>query len=81
MTKLLIGTDAVTFSHESPDQVLWPTLTGKRRYFTSLEQARWENGMSRIYGGVHWMSDHTAADNAGNLIARQAFNTMFPRRV
>lgn len=80
MTKLLIGTDAVSFSHESPDQVLWPSLTGKRRYFTSLDQARIENGMSRIYGGVHWMSDHNAANKAGNLIARHAFNTMFAKR-
>lgn len=81
MTKLILGTDAVTFSHESPDQVLWPTLTGKRRYFTSLDAARDENGMSRIYGGVHWMSDHKAADNAGNQIARHAHKTMFQRRV
>jgi len=81
MTKLLIGTDAVNFANESPDQVLWPTLTGKTRYFTSLEQARVENGMSRMYGGVHWMSDHNAADDAGNKIARQAFATMFQRRV
>lgn len=77
MTKLLIGTDAVNFSHESPDQVLWPSLTGKRRYFTSLDQAAHENGWSRLYGGVHWLADHEAADNAGRLIARHAFETMF----
>ncbi len=80
MTKLILGTDAVSFSHESPDQVLWPMLKGKRRYFTSLEQAAWENGWSRIFGGVHWLSDHEAADNAGRKIARQAFSTMFPRK-
>ncbi|MEO0463626.1 MAG: vanadium-dependent haloperoxidase [Pseudomonadota bacterium] len=81
MTKLLIGTDAVSFSHESPDQVLWPTLVGKRRYFTSLDQAAWENGWSRIYGGVHWLADHEAADKAGRQIARHAFNTMFRPKV
>ncbi|WP_299194822.1 vanadium-dependent haloperoxidase [uncultured Erythrobacter sp.] len=80
MTKLLIGTDAVNFSHESPDQVLWPTLTGKRRYFTSLDQAAYENGWSRLYGGVHWLADHEAADKAGRQIARHAFDTMFARR-
>ncbi len=80
MTKLILGTDAVSFSHESPDQVLWPMLKGKRRYFTSLEQAAWENGWSRIFGGVHWLSDHEAADDAGRKIARQAFATMFPRK-
>ncbi|MEP3421806.1 MAG: vanadium-dependent haloperoxidase [Erythrobacter sp.] len=81
MTKLLIGTDAVSFSHESPDQVLWPSLTGKRRYFTSLDQAAHENGWSRLYGGVHWLQDHKAADRAGRQIAQHAFHTMFPRKV
>lgn len=80
MTKLLIGTDAVSFSHESPDQVLWPSLTGKRRHFTSLEQAAHENGWSRLYGGVHWLEDHEAADRAGRQIARHAFETMFRRK-
>jgi len=80
MIKLLIGTDAVTFSHESPDQVLWPTLTGKARHFTSLDQAAHENGWSRLYGGVHWLEDHEQADRAGRLIARQAFETMFTKK-
>ena len=81
MTKLILGTDAVSFSHESPDQVLWPELIGKRRYFTSLEQAAWENGWSRIFGGVHWLADHEAGDAAGRKIARQAFETMFRPKV
>jgi len=80
MTKLLIGTDAVTFSHESPDQVLWPSLTGKRRHFTSLDQAAHENGWSRLYGGVHWLADHEQADNAGRQIARHAFENMFRKK-
>ncbi len=80
MTKLLIGTDTVSFSHESPDQVLWPSLTGKRRHFTSLDQAAEENGWSRLYGGVHWRTDHDAAMKAGRAIAQQAFTTMFPRK-
>lgn len=80
MIKLLIGTDAVRFSHESPDQVLWPTLTGKARHFTSLEQAAHENGWSRLYGGVHWLEDHEQADRAGRLIARQAHRTLFRRK-
>lgn len=81
MVKLLIGTDSVNFSHESPDQVLWPSLTGKRRYFTSLDQAAHENGWSRLYGGVHWLADHEAADKAGREIARHAHTTLFQRRV
>ncbi|MEM6493232.1 MAG: vanadium-dependent haloperoxidase [Pseudomonadota bacterium] len=80
MIKLLIGTDAVRFSHESPDQVLWPTLTGKRRHFTSLDQAAWENGWSRLFGGVHWLADHEQADRAGRLIARHAFDTFLVKK-
>ena len=80
MTRLLIGTDTVSFDHESPDQVLWPTLVGKRRHFTSLSQAEEENGLSRLYGGVHWKADHDAATKAGYAIARQAHAGMFPRR-
>ena len=78
MTRLLIGTDTVSFSHESPDQVLWPSLTGKSRSFTSLSQAEHENGWSRLYGGVHWKADHDAATKAGYAIARQAFANQFP---
>lgn len=81
MTKLLIGTDKVSFSHESPDQVLWPELKGKTRHWTSLEQAAEENGWSRLYGGVHWKADHDAAMRAGREIARHAHQTMFPRKV
>ncbi len=80
MTKLLIGTDEVTFSHESPDQVLWPSLKGKVRHWTNLEQAAEENGWSRLYGGVHWKADHDAAMKAGRQIARHAYQTMFPRK-
>jgi len=80
MTKLLIGTGDVSFSHESPDQVLWPSLTGKRRHFTSLDQAAEENGWSRLYGGVHWKTDHDAAMKAGREIAGHAFTTMFPKK-
>ncbi len=81
MTALLLGTDQVTFSHESPDQVGWPQLVGKVRRWTSLSQAAEENGLSRLYGGVHWESDHTAAMAAGRAIARQAFTTFFRLKV
>ena len=81
LTALLLGTDQVSFSHESPDQVLWPQLRGVRRHWTSLSQAAEENGLSRLYGGVHWERDHVAAMAAGRAIARQAFHTVFPARV
>ncbi len=80
ITALALGTDKVSFSHESPDQVLWPTLKGRRRSWTSLSQAAEENGWSRLYGGVHWEADHTAAMKAGRAIARQAFQSTFPKK-
>lgn len=80
LTALLLGTDQVSFGHESPDTVGWPELAGQHRSWTSLSQAAEENGLSRLYGGVHWMADHDAAMTAGRAIARQAYDTMFPRR-
>lgn len=81
LTALLIGTDKVAFQHTSPDLNGFPQLAGKLRRWTSLSQAAEENGMSRLYGGVHWEMDHTAAMDAGRQIARQAFQRWFQRRV
>ena len=77
---LVRGSDEVSFSHESPDQVIWPQLTGKRRYWTSLSQMAEENGLSRLYGGVHWQKDHDQAMYAGRMIAEQAFHNTFTVR-
>ena len=80
MIKLLIGTDRISITGRSPDYVLWPKLKGIRRHWTSLDQIADENGMSRLYGGVHWKLDHTEAMKAGKAIARQAYHTKFTRR-
>ena len=80
MLALIIGRDDIAFSGRSPDEVLWPQLRGVERHWTSLSQMADENGMSRIYGGVHWDVDHSAAMKAGKAIARQAFHTAFPRK-
>jgi len=80
MTALIYGSDNVSFSGQAMDTVLWPTLKGVTRSWTSLSQAAEENGMSRIYGGVHWELDHTQAMLAGRGIARQAFENTFPRK-
>ena len=81
MIALIYGRDDIAFSGRSPDQVLWPLLNGVTRHWTSLTQMADENGMSRIYGGVHWGIDNTAALKAGRAIARQAFRSTFPARV
>ena len=80
MIALLYGRDDVSFSGESPDLVLWPQLRGVIRHWTSLNQVAEENGLSRVYGGVHWEIDHTEAVKAGRAIARQAFHSTFPKK-
>ena len=81
MISHFLGTDQVRFSHQSPDQVLWPQLRNVTRHWTSLSQAAEENGMSRLYGGVHWELDHKAAMRAGHQIADHAIRNVFKPRV
>ena len=76
---LLIGTDAVAFSQECPDQVIWPQLRNVTRHFTSLRQSAEENGWSRLYGGVHWRADHEQSMRAGIAIAHHIHDNFFPR--
>ena len=71
------GRDNVAFSGNSPDQVIWPQLQGVARHWNSFSHMAEENGMSRIYGGVHWSIDNTEGQKAGRLLARQATQTMF----
>ena len=80
MIALIHGRDDIAFSGQSPDEVLWPQLKGVTRHWTSLTAMAEENGMSRIYGGVHWTVDDTQAMKAGRAIARQAFHGTFPAR-
>ena len=80
MIALFYGRDDVAFSGRSPDLVLWPQLRGVTRHWTSLSHAAEENGMSRLYGGVHWAIDNTEGLACGREISRQAFRTTFPAR-
>lgn len=80
MIELLNGSDRISISGGPPDQVIWPQIKGVTRHWTSLSQINDENGMSRIYGGVHWQLDHTEAVRAGYGIAEQAFHNLFPER-
>lgn len=77
---LVYGSDDVSFSGRSPDQVLWPQLKGVTRHWRSLTHMAEENGISRIYGGVHWNIDNIQALKAGRAIARQAFHSTFPKK-
>lgn len=79
MIALIQGGDKISITGQSPDLVIWPQLRGIKRQWTSLSQIAEENGMSRLYGGVHWMLDHTQAMQAGRDIARQAFSNFFQK--
>jgi len=79
--RLIRGSDQVSLNGQSPDLVIWPQLHGVTRYWSSLSQIAEENGMSRLYGGVHWALDHQQAMTAGQGIAQQAFTTFFQKRV
>lgn len=77
LISLILGSDKISLTGRAPDLVIWPQLRDITRHWTSLAQIAEENGMSRLYGGVHWQLDHSAAMAAGRGIARQAFTQMF----
>lgn len=82
MTAHILGRDDIAFSGPSPDLVIWPKhLQGVTRHWPSLSAAAEENGLSRIYGGVHWRQDHVEGMRAGRRIADHIFKTAFRRRV
>jgi PAP2 superfamily/Bacterial Ig-like domain len=54
-----------------------PGLPGVTRSFTSFNQAADEAGMSRIYGGIHFMSDNTAGLSAGKRIGGYITDHLF----
>ena len=56
------GTDAITFNTTSD------TLAGVVRTFHSFADCADEIGLSRIYGGFHFMFDNTAGKYSGQLV-------------
>lgn len=57
-----------------------PTLPGKKRHFTSLTQAAEEAGMSRVFGGIHFL--HAVKDGArlGRGVASEVSRMLPPVR-
>jgi uncharacterized protein (TIGR03382 family) len=58
------GQDQMLFSLSNPDDA-----PGVTRWYNSFDAAANEAGMSRIYGGIHFMFDNTAGQLAGLQVA------------
>jgi hypothetical protein len=54
-----------------------PGLPGVTRSFTSFNQAAEEAGMSRVYGGIHFMSDNTAGLASGKKVGEYITANLF----
>ena len=70
MTRMIehcIGRNEVEFTAISDG------LPGVVRTYTSLSDARWEVGMSRVWGGIHTMSDNIEGQKAGIAVADWIF--------
>ena len=46
----------------------------RQQDFTSLAQAEWENGRSRVYLGIHWQFDAVAGIHEGNQVGDYVFD-------
>ncbi len=73
--KIWFGTDSVPFDCKAIDLVNWPKqLEGSVRHYNTFTQAADDNGMSRIYGGVHWQADNLNGLRMGRSIGRHVCN-------
>ncbi|MCB1277720.1 vanadium-dependent haloperoxidase [Prosthecobacter sp.] len=68
------GTDDIAFTTDSESPFL---PAGYTRSFSSFSEAAREAGMSRIYGGIHWMSDNLDGAILGANVANNTYSTMF----
>lgn len=65
------GTDDIAFITDTESPFLPPGYT---RSFSSFSEAALEAGMSRIYGGIHWMSDNTDGAILGANVGNYTYN-------
>ena len=73
--ELYFGSDEISFTATSDG------LPGAVRSFTKLSDARKEVGMSRIWGGIHTMSDNLAGQECGLKLADFVFaNALQPTK-
>ncbi|MCA1962333.1 MAG: phosphatase PAP2 family protein [Prosthecobacter sp.] len=68
------GTDDIAFTTDSESPFL---ALGYTRSFDSFSQAAQEAGMSRIYGGIHFMSDNVDGAILGENVADNVYSLFF----
>jgi hypothetical protein len=66
------GSDSITFTTDSESVMLPANYT---RTYGSFSDAAREAGMSRIYGGIHFMSDNLDGAVLGGNVANQVLST------
>jgi hypothetical protein len=68
------------FGHKFTFDVTSESLAGATRHFTSFSAAAEEAGLSRIYAGQHFRSDHVAGKQLGRQVAESVDETvLLPR--
>lgn len=69
------GSDKISITLQALDIVNWPKQIGNAtRHYTDFTTLENENGMSRIYGGVHWREDNIAGLRMGHGIGDYVHN-------
>jgi hypothetical protein len=68
------GTDDIAFTTDTESPFL---PLGYTRSFSSFSEAAEEAGMSRIYGGIHWMSDNLDGAILGDSVGNYVFANYF----
>ncbi|MBE2284131.1 MAG: vanadium-dependent haloperoxidase [Prosthecobacter sp.] len=68
------GTDDIAFTTDTESPFL---PLGYTRSFNSFSEAAEEAGMSRIYGGIHWMSDNLDGATLGADVGDFVFTNFF----
>ncbi len=74
------GTDDITFTVDSEDPFYNALPNHPPRTFTSFSQAGVENGISRIYLGVHYRMDATDGNAAGFALGRYVARNVLAQR-
>lgn len=74
------GTDNVTFTVGSEDPYFNALPSHPDRTFTSFSQAAVENGISRVYLGVHYRMDATDGNAAGFALGHHVGRTILAQR-